>query len=155
MQRRLFYLLSGALLLSTGLWGADPLLGTWKLNLAKSKYGSRPAPKSTTVTYTAEDNSMYHYIAKGVGPDGQPTTVEFRFKFDGKEYKMTGSQLGDTVSFSRPDPQHIDATAKKDGKVTVTNKSTISNDGETVTSVWNGFDASGKPQTWTTVLDKQ
>jgi hypothetical protein len=81
--------------------------------------------------------------------------VEIRFKFDGKEYKMTGSQLGDTVSFTRPDQQHIEATAKKDGKVAVTNKSTISKDGKTVTSLWSGVDASGKPQTWTTVLDKQ
>src|SRR5262249_45899703 len=30
---------------------ADPFVGTWKLNLAKSKYDPGPAPKSTTAVY--------------------------------------------------------------------------------------------------------
>ncbi len=29
---------------------ADPLIGTWKLNLAKSKFSPGPAPKSVTAT---------------------------------------------------------------------------------------------------------
>ena len=31
--------------------GADPLVGTWVLNVAKSKYTPGPAPKSETRTY--------------------------------------------------------------------------------------------------------
>src|ERR1700752_1770453 len=30
---------------------ADPLIGTWTLNVAKSKYSPGPAPKSETRTY--------------------------------------------------------------------------------------------------------
>ena len=31
----------------------DPLIGTWILNVAKSKYTPGPAPKSSTVVYEA------------------------------------------------------------------------------------------------------
>jgi hypothetical protein len=155
MHKRLLNVLCGTLVLSAGLWAADPLVGTWKLNLEKSKFGSRPAPKSSTVTWTAQDGGIFHYTAKGVGPDGQPTLAEITCKFDGKEYKITGSPLADTVSFKRPDPQHIESIGKKDGKVVVTIKGSISKDGKTQTTVWTGSDASGKPQTWTTVSDKQ
>ena len=31
----------------------DPFVGTWNMNLAKSKYSPGPAPKSTTSTYEA------------------------------------------------------------------------------------------------------
>jgi hypothetical protein len=137
------------------LWAADPVLGTWKLNVEKSKYGSRPAPKSGAVTW-AEEGGTFHYTSKGVGPDGQPTLVEIpSFKYDGKDYTVKGSPLVDTVAFTRADPQHILSTGKKDGKPSTTNKSTISKDGKTLTTVWQGTDASGKPQTWTTVLEKQ
>ena len=30
---------------------SDPLVGTWELNVAKSKYSPGPAPKSETRTY--------------------------------------------------------------------------------------------------------
>ena len=68
---------------------------------------------------------------------------------------MNGSPLVDMVSFKRVDPQHIESTGKKGGKVATTNKSVISKDGKTLTSVWQGTDANGKPETWTTVLEKQ
>src|SRR5439155_25044445 len=32
---------------------ADPLVGTWQLNLAKSKFSPGPAPRSETRTYVA------------------------------------------------------------------------------------------------------
>ena len=43
--------------LSAGAWGAaqapDPFVGTWTLNVAKSKYDPGPAPKEQTATYEA------------------------------------------------------------------------------------------------------
>lgn len=155
MQRRWLHLICGTLAISAGLLAADPLVGTWKLNLEKSKYGSRPVPKSGTVTW-AEEGGTFHYTAQGVGADGQPTLVEIAsFKFDGKENPVKGSRLTDMVSFKRVDPQHLESTGKKGGKPAFTNKTGVSKDGKTLTSVWRATDASGKPQTWTTVLEKQ
>jgi len=151
---RLTKLICGMLMLAGGLLAADPLLGTWKLNLEKSKYGAHPAPKSNTITWT-ENNGVYHYKAVGVGPDGKPTLVEIDHKFDGKDAKVTGSTLADTVAFTKSGQDSFSATLKKDGKVNGSNKSTLSKDGKTLTTVWNATDASGKAESWTTVNDKQ
>ena len=134
---------------------ADPRLGVWKLNLEKSKYGSRPQPKSVTVTWAAREDGRIKYTAKGVDPMGQPTHVEFSAKFDGTDYAVTGSPLLDTVAVKRIDALTSEATGKKEGKVILTTKGVISEDGKTETTVWTGTDEKGQPQSWTTVMDKQ
>jgi hypothetical protein len=48
----------------------DPILGTWKLNLAKSKYAT-PAPKSMAITL-APAAKGYAVTIDAIGPDGQP-----------------------------------------------------------------------------------
>jgi hypothetical protein len=37
---------------------SDPLIGTWKLNLAKSTYSPGPPPKSQTATFQAEGQGL-------------------------------------------------------------------------------------------------
>jgi hypothetical protein len=37
---------------------SNPLLGTWKLNVAKSKYTGSPAPKEMTRTVAADGDSV-------------------------------------------------------------------------------------------------
>ena len=99
---------------------ADPRLGVWKMNIEKSQYGARPKPKSSTVTWTSQGDGMYGYTADGIGPDGQPTHVTFSARFDGQDYKVTGSPILDAVSVKRIDARHIEATAKKNGQVILT-----------------------------------
>jgi hypothetical protein len=48
----------------------DPILGTWKLNLAKSTYAT-PAPKSMAITF-APAAKGYAVTIDAIGPDGQP-----------------------------------------------------------------------------------
>jgi len=134
---------------------ADPRLGVWKLNLEKSKYGARPKPKSHTVTWAAQEDGLIKYTAKGIDATDQPTHVEFSAKFDGKDYKVTGSPLLDTVAINRIDVLTSEATGKKEGKVILTTKGVISEDGKTETNVWTGTDEKGQPQSWTTVVEKQ
>lgn len=43
--------LLGLLALGMTLWPADPVVGTWKLNAAKSMYTPGPTPRSGTITY--------------------------------------------------------------------------------------------------------
>jgi hypothetical protein len=155
MQTRLLKLMAGTFAIAAGLWAADPMVGTWKLNLAKSRYGTRPAPKSNSIEWT-ESGGTFHYVAKGVGADGQSTLVEIpAFKFDGKDTKIMGTPVADTVAFTRTDPDAYSVVSKKAGKVVGSNKSTVSKDGKSVTTVWTGADQDGKPQTWTTVIEKQ
>ena len=61
-------------------WAADPVLGTWELNVAKSKYNPGPAPKSQTRIYEALPEGMKVTI-KTVNADGQSTVVEHPANF--------------------------------------------------------------------------
>jgi hypothetical protein len=41
-----------------GLAQSNPLVGTWKLNLAKSKFMPGPPPRSTTLTFAGEGENL-------------------------------------------------------------------------------------------------
>jgi hypothetical protein len=52
MCTRFVLLVLALLTVSVGLAAADdPLVGTWKLNLAKSKFSPPPPPQDTTIKY--------------------------------------------------------------------------------------------------------
>ena len=155
MQTRLWKLVVGTLAVSVALWAADPILGTWKLNLEKSKYGARPAPKSSTATFAAQEGGMIKYTADSIDDKSQATHTEWSAKLDGKEYPVTGSPTGDTVVGKQISARTIEWTVKKEHKIVVTGKSVISKDGKTLTTVWSGTDEKGQTQSWTAVSDKQ
>ena len=52
--------------------GADPLVGKWQLNVAKSKYTPGPAPKSETRTYVVAGQDI-KASSQGVDGTGKPT----------------------------------------------------------------------------------
>src|SRR6202789_3446692 len=78
---------------------SNPLVGTWKLNLTKSKYDPGPTPKSLTRTVEAQGNGV-KYTFEGVAADGTPIAYGFSTTFDGKDNPVTGSMPNgaDTIS---------------------------------------------------------
>ena len=121
---------------------ADPLSGTWELDLAKSKF-SGPAPKSQTRTYEVAGDSV-KLTSKGVSADGNPTAVRFNARFDGKDYPITGLPDADTIALKKIDDFRSTATLKKNGKVAITSTRTIAKDGKTMTIKSKGTDAKGE-----------
>lgn len=148
-------LVLGTMVASAALWGADPFLGSWKVNLQKSQYGSRPAPKSSTTTCVAERGGASKCTNDTVNAQGQQLHWEYTAKADGKDYPVTGSPLFDAVSFKQVNSRTRDITAKKAGEVVGTVRLVISKDGKTGTATWSAKDPEGKPQTWTTVSERQ
>src|SRR5262245_3607065 len=73
-----------------------PGLGTWKLNVAKSKFSPGPAPKSSTVTFTAAGQGVKAVIDT-VGATDQKVHWEYTAAFDGKPHPVTGNPDGDMV----------------------------------------------------------
>jgi hypothetical protein len=144
------------LLASATLWGADANVGTWKVDLAKSKYtADHPAPKSLTVTFKEQPDGL---ILDALGEDskGNPIKVHWAAKFDGKDYPTTGGADGaDTVSLKKVNDSTIETTNKKNGQVTTTVHSVVSKDKKTRTSTWTGKDSKGNSETWIVVFDKQ
>jgi hypothetical protein len=132
---------------------ANPTLGTWKLNEAKSKI-SPGAPKNLTVVYTAAGDNIKGTI-DGVDGQGKPTHNEWTGKFDGKDYPVTGDPNSDMRAIKQIDDHNYELTVKKGGKVTMTGKAVVSADGKTRTVTVSGTNAKGEKITTTAVYDKQ
>ena len=133
---------------------ADPLVGTWKLNVAKSTYSPGPAP--TSLTAKIEAAGMGEKVsADGVRGDDTPIHVEYTAQYDGKEHPITGSLMADTVSLKRLDANTTERTEKKGGKVTQTVTRKVSIDGKTMTVTYKGTDAKGQPINNVAVFEKQ
>jgi endonuclease YncB( thermonuclease family) len=130
----------------------DPMMGTWKLNEAKSKIAPG-APKNMTVTYAAAGDQI-KVTVDGTDADGKPAHSEWTGKFDGKDYPVTGDATADMRSYKKEGKDALELTNKKDGKVTVSGKVVVSADGKTRTVTLNGTDAKGAKVTSTAVYDK-
>jgi hypothetical protein len=113
---------------------ANPLLGTWKLNVAKSKYTGTPMPKEMTRTLEAEGDSV-KYTYAGTAADGSPVSYGFTAKYDGKDVPMTGTAPGgvDMIAIKRVNANTTEATQKKAGKVVANTKVEVSKDGRVTT----------------------
>ena len=133
---------------------ADPLVGTWKLNVAKSTYSPGPAPKSLTAKIEAAGKGE-KVTADGVRGDDTPIQVVYTAQYDGKDHPITGSPTADTVSLKRLDAITTERTDKKGGKVVQTLTRKLSSDGKTMTVTIKGTDAEGRPINNLAVLEKQ
>jgi hypothetical protein len=133
-------------------FAANPSLGTWKLNEAKSKM-SAGAPKNLTVTYTAAGDEIKASI-EGVDGQGKPTHNDWAGKFDGKDYPVTGDSMSDMRSYKTVDAHTLDVAVKKGGNVIMSGKIVTSADGKTRTVTISGM-MDGKKVTSTAVYDKQ
>jgi hypothetical protein len=126
-----------ALSLAARAEAADPLEGTWWLNVEKSTFAAAPGPKGQIRTY-ALSNGVEKLTARGVGADKKPTLVRYEARYDGKDYDMTGSIGGPKISLRRIDPQTTESTQKRDGKPAIVATRTVSADGKTLTVVSRG-----------------
>jgi hypothetical protein len=141
--------------------GTDPLVGTWKLNVAASKYEPGPAPKSSTRTFTDGGGGLFVSTQRGIDAEGNPTWAHYAFKFDGKGYPYAAANLPGTspkfttIGFKRIDASTWENTVTADGKVTSTNIYAISKDGKTLTQRQKGTNAKGQPMNNVIVWDKQ
>jgi hypothetical protein len=143
---------------SSVMFGADnPNIGTWNLNVDKSKITPGSLPKSLTRTVSADgDNVKYSY--EGTSADGTALAYGFTVKYDGNDNPITGSGMpfgADQIAIKRLGSHSFSSTLKRGGKVVATTKSTVSSDGKTATLTSKGTDQNGKTVSSTLVYDKQ
>jgi hypothetical protein len=133
---------------------ADPHIGTWVLNVAKSKYAPGPGPKEQTSVYAMAGQGI-KVSTKAVGADGKPTMTEFTAMFDGKDHPVTGNADYDATMMKRVDSNTIEFTRKKGGKMVQTATSAVSKDGKTRTVTTTGVNAQGQKINNVTVFEKK
>lgn len=139
-SRRVLSLILGS---AFAVWAADPVLGTWELNVAKSKYNPGPAPKSQTRIYEALPGGIKVTI-KTVNADGQATVVEHPANYDGKDYPITGSTQADVIALKQIDTYTSEAILKHAGQILATSQRVVSTDGKSMTVTYKGSDSRGR-----------
>jgi hypothetical protein len=145
----------GLIFAAGALYAADPMMGTWKLNESKSKL-TRGTSKNTKVVY--DDHLIRNKVtvtADGVDADGKPVHSEWRGKFNGKDYEVTGDPIADTRAYTKVNDQTLDMIVKKGGKVVAQGRIVVSADGKSRVATVNGTTAKGKKFTNTAVYDKE
>ena len=133
----------------------DPVLGTWRLNVAKSKYAPGPPPVSETRVYETFGAGGVKATFNREEPGGKKVTINYSAMYDGKDYPYTGSPDADTIALKRVDRNTTEATLKKNGKVTLTTRAVVAPDGKTRTLTTTGTNAQGQKVNNVVVFEKQ
>ena len=133
---------------------ADNWLGTWKLNVEKSKASPGPVPKSLTLKFEATKDGT-RLTSDGVSADGKPMHGTYTSKFDGKDVPWEGNPEADTAVPKKIDDSSYENVWKKGGKVTITAKAVVSKDGKTLTISQTGKNVKGEAVNANMVFEKQ
>ncbi len=145
----------GLILVAGALYAADPMMGTWKLNESKSKL-TRGTTKNTKVVYDSRlIRNKVTVTSDGVDGDGKPIHAEWKGKFNGKDYEVSGDPTSDMRSYTKVNDQTLDMMVKKGGKVVAQGRIVVSADGKSRVVTLNGTTAKGKKFTNTSVYDKE
>ncbi len=111
---------------------ADSSLGTWKLNVAKSTFGSGTVPKNETRTYSATPLGT-HVLIEGEDSSGKKIKSEVLLTYDGQPQKVVGNGDFDAVSTKRIDKYETTAELLKGGKVVGSVRRLVAKDGKSMT----------------------
>jgi hypothetical protein len=132
----------------------DPFVGTWKLNVAKSKTTFK---SGTTVVESMGDGIKT--TADMVRGDGTADHFTWTAKYDGRDNPVIGaSPYGSgahTIALTRIDLHTAKIVTKLNGKVTITQTLVVSSDGRTRTIHTTGADDKGQPVNTTALYEKQ
>jgi hypothetical protein len=134
---------------------ADPQVGVWKLNVAKSKYSPGPVPTSATTTIEAAGKGTKVSVDQTM-PDGSKRQWSVTADYDGKDMPVVGNNPdADTIARTRVNASTVRTVSKKDGKVTTTQTSAVSADGKTRTVTTKGVNAKGQTVNNVAIYDRQ
>ena len=133
---------------------ADPIVGTWKLNLAKSVWAGIPRLKSQTRTYSGSARKFTLKMIT-VSAEGKQTTTQATYQLDGKDYPSMGNLDFDSLSGVQLDTNTAEFTLKRAGKAVGKIRRAVSDDGRTLTVNYVLTNANGVQTSAVTVFDKQ
>jgi hypothetical protein len=134
-------------------FAANPQMGTWKLNEAKSKF-TPGTGKNTKVAYSSMFGNT-KVTTDGVDAKGKAAHSEWSGKFDGKYYPVTGDPNQDTRAYTKVDDRTMKFAVTKGGKIIVTGRIVVSADGKSRTVNTSGTTPKGKKYKNVVVYDKQ
>ena len=128
------------------------LIGTWRLNVAKSKYSPGPQVKTETRVYKRGADGIEGLVTRTYS-DGRSEKFEYIANF-GREYMVTGNPQYDAVTLRRVDEYASEAVLTHAGAVYGVARREISPDGKSMTITFDRKNAD-TPVHNVAVYDKQ
>ena len=126
----------------------NPFVGTWKLDVSKSKFSPGPPPQSATVTVGADNKVVYD----ATDSKGQKVTWSYT-AVDGGTAMIDG--LGEGASITEMRKGDIVDHVWEIGKGKENGHGVLSKDGKTMTYTLRGTDAEGKKINNKEIYEKQ
>ena len=162
MKRRTTNLLTGltvlglavAALPQLGFAQSVPWLGTWQLNLAKSKFRPGPPPRSQTLIIAQEGQNVRDTV-QVIDAQGNASTGVIVHVYDGQPHPATTSPDFDATVLTRVDANTLIFNRLKAGKLIQVGTFVVSQDGKTLTIAFTGIDGKGQALNTIAVFDKQ
>jgi hypothetical protein len=136
--------------------GADPRIGRWQLNLAKSKFApTATAPKAQNRIYEDRGAGIVLSTITTTPASGAVTVAFVLYKLDHKDYPQVPRAAETTTTITQwlVDANTVELVQKRDGKVLAGFTQVISADGKTLT--YTAKDAQGQPTGTVQIFDKQ
>ena len=129
-----------------GAAASDPLLGTWELDRAKSTFlpdTDAATLESRTMILEQLGSAIHHSVVTRRGSENGGflegrVTVEYTFKYDGKDVPVIGASGLGTVSLRRIDKNTVERMGKVQGQTVETQSWQLSSDGKTLTITTRG-----------------
>jgi hypothetical protein len=132
---------------------SNPFVGTWKLNLAKSK-DTGAFPKEETLSVQMIGNQR-QVTVNGTATNGTPILFKYEVPDNGGAGKVLAGGPYDSVSGKRIDDNTREISYIKGGKEMLHLNSLVSKDGKTMKLTVEGKDALGKAFSGVAVFEKE
>ena len=124
----------------------SPFTGTWKLNVAKSKFSPGPAPKSETVTIAPDGKVSVEEVT------ADDKTVNWSFTESDTAVQIEGMENSTVIT--KRSGNSVDHTWKM-GSGTETGHGVVSKNGKTMKYTMTGTNAQGQPVHTVLIFEKQ
>jgi hypothetical protein len=158
-------ILTFGFLIVVGAQASSSLAGTWRLNVAKSKWSPGPGNTSNTTRYDVTQTGI-KATTDSVNAQGHKLHTEFACSFDGKDcpdqlITVDGKPSSDfnvaatTLSWKRIDDYTYEYTTKIKGQTLTTTRIVVAKDGKMQTRTTTGKNAQGRTVNNVVVWEKQ
>ena len=154
--------------MANSLQAADPLVGAWKLNVAKSNPAPTPpgmaikkeGKEETVVIQETSERYKVQRTLKGTRENGSAIDLSQRYWFPAKGGPITYSEgppppVGTSGIMKKIDDSTIVFITTRDGTVTSSTRITVSANGKTLRVDTTEVDAHGQPVQGLAVFDRQ
>jgi hypothetical protein len=132
----------------------DPILGTWRLNVAKSQFTPGPGWQSQIRIYQATPQGVA-VTWTGVDAKGEKMHISYTYAYDGRDYPMLGSASYDTLNAARIDAWTVKSEEKRGGKTVGIAVRKVSRDGKVLTITDKGTNRKGQAFSQLLIFDRQ